>query len=195
MTGYLRELCGAGWTPSEVLVPHAHRGSDRPYRALLRVGPRFNADVCGIRFASRWLDQPNASHEPDARVVRAEPATPEAPDVVQQVCRALRRLLLDGEASGDAVASAMCMNRRTLNRRLRSRGLTYQKVLDELRFGVARQLLATSEMGLDDLAANLGYSSTSPFARTFSRWAGTAPGRWRRARITHGGLGLATDVP
>lgn len=181
MLNYLRELCGEGFVPSEVLVPHARRPDVRPYRALLRCNPRFNAEVCAIRFPSRWMDRSivrtGAPGDPDAATT---PADEQPADLLQQVFRVMCRLLLEGRTSGDDVARALGMNRRTLNRRLKARGLTFQCVLDEMRFGLARHLLSTSEIGLDDVAAKLGYAGTSPFTRTFNRWAGTAPGRWRQ---------------
>jgi len=191
MTNYLRELCGPDWMPSEVLVPHARRSDDRPYRTLLRANPRFDAETGAIRFPSRWMCRPLARDDTFTPAVMAASTCESEPDVVQQVCRALRRQLLAGRASGDDVADALRMNRRTLNRRLKARGLTYQRILDEMRFGLARQLLSTSHIGLYDLAANLGYAGTSPFARTFSRWAGNAPGRWRRYHFAQPARGLA----
>ena len=181
MTNYLRELCGPAWMPSEVLVPHARPADDRPYRMLLKTSPRFDAEVATIRFPSRWMSRPLETDGTATAPLEQPPlARQREPDLVQQVFRALRTQLLGGGTAGDAVARALGMNRRTLNRRLKARGLTYQRILDEMRFGLARQLLSTSNIGLYDLAANLGYAGTSPFARTFSRWAGTAPGRWRR---------------
>jgi AraC-like DNA-binding protein len=180
MLNYLRELCGDGFAPSEILVPHARRPDVRPYRALFRCNPRFNAEVCAIRFPSRWMDRSivgSGTPDPDAAAMAADPQPTE---LLQQVFRAMCRLLFEGRASGDDVARALGMNRRTLNRRLKARGVTFQCVLDEMRFGVARHLLSTSEIGLDDVAAKLGYAGTSPFTRTFNRWAGTAPGRWRQ---------------
>jgi len=192
MNNYLGELCGAGWLPTEVLVPHARRTGDRPYRLLFRTRPRFNTEVCAIRFPSHWMDRPTAgpvvrSHLPAA----SSPAGDEVSDVLQQVFRALRRVMVDGSVSGDEVARTLHMNRRTLNRRLEARGTTFQCVLDEMRFGLARQLLSTSEIAIDDVASNLGYSGTSPFTRTFNRWAGTTPGRWRRIQM-FGGAAAAT---
>jgi AraC-like DNA-binding protein len=73
------------------------------------------------------------------------------------------------------------MHRRTLNRRLKAAGTTFQQVLDTVRFEVARQLLADSELTLDDVAAAIGYAGVTPFMHTFRRWAGTTPDRWRRA--------------
>ena len=197
MTHYLRELCGQAWMPSEVLVPHARRADDRPYRALLKTSPRFDAEIAAIRFPTRWMDRPvvrdAAAVAPALSGASLDPADAPETDLVQQVFRALRRQLLDGGTAGDEVAKALGMNRRTLNRRLKARGLTYQRILDEMRFGLARQLLSTSNIGLYDLAANLGYAGTSPFARTFSRWAGTAPGRWRRFHFAQAASAVLAD--
>jgi AraC-like DNA-binding protein len=189
MINYLRELCGNGWMPTEVLVPHARPVDVPPYRVLLRANPRFNANVCAIRFSAKCMTLPIALVE-----APAHPATFEAEpmrDVLQEAFRALRRLLLEGRISGDGVASALGMHRRTLNRRLKARGTTFQCILDEVRFGLARELLSASDLGLDDVAANLGYSGISPFSRTFQRWAGTAPGRWRRVQLAGATAGPA----
>src|SRR5947207_566626 len=183
---YLRALCGVGWAPSEVLVPHADPITVAPYRDLFGVTPRFNSEVCAIRFPVYWMDRPIANIEPrQVRDAEVTAETTKLEDPVQEVSRALRVLLLEGKTSGDEVAQALAIHRRTLNRRLKDHGTTFQRVLDEVRFSVARQFLATSEICLDDVAASLGYAAVNSFIRTFHRWAGTAPGRWRRdARST-----------
>ena len=74
----------------------------------------------------------------------------------------------------------LAMHRRTLNRRLKAQGMTFQEILDQVRYEVARELLAETQVAIDDIAAALGYASVSPFVRSFGRWSGTTPGRWRR---------------
>jgi AraC-like DNA-binding protein len=100
---------------------------------------------------------------------------------MQQVYRGLRRLMLENRHSGDDLAQLLAMHRRTLNRRLKAEGITFQRVLDEVRFEIARDLLANSNVHLDDVAATLGYAAVTPFMRTFRRWSGTTPGQWRRS--------------
>ena len=102
------------------------------------------------------------------------------PELLQRVYRGLRRLMLDNRHSGDDLAQLLTMHRRTLNRRLQAEGTTFQQVLDEVRYEVSRDLLASSDVHLDDIAATLGYAAVTPFMRTFRRWSGTTPGRWRR---------------
>jgi len=89
--------------------------------------------------------------------------------------------MLDNRHSGDDLARMLSMHRRTLNRRLKAEGTTFQRVLDEVRFEIARDLLSNSSVHLDDIAATLGYAAVTPFMRTFRRWSGTTPGQWRRS--------------
>ena len=178
----LRELCGPGWFPSDVFIPHARPADAVHYRNFFKLHPRFDSEYCAIRFPAKWLSRPVEGADPVkyAAAIRAVEAAGE-PVLLQQVYRALRILMLHGKNSGDDVAQAMNMHRRTLNRRLKAHGTTFQEVLDEARLELSRQLLAESNVSLDDIAATLGYNGVSPFMRAFRRWTGDTPGHWRRA--------------
>lgn len=179
---FMRDLCGAGWTPSEVLFPHDKPVDVNPHRHHFRAALRFNMEMCALRFPAYWLERAVTDADP-ARLRSAEREAEAAGrgPLVQQVYRALRVLLLQGHASGDEVAAVLAMHRRTLNRRLKAQDVTFQEILDEVRYEVARELLADTRIAIDDIAATLGYASVSPFVRSFGRWSGTTPGRWRRA--------------
>jgi AraC-like DNA-binding protein len=179
---FLRELAGPAWLPAAIFVPHGRPRDVAPYRRLLKVLPRFDAEFCAIRFDARWLSHP--VERSDAARRQSALARLDAPgrgEFRDQVTRAVRTVLLHGKHSGDDVAQLLSMHRRTLNRRLKAHGTTFQRVLDQVRFDVARHLLGQSNIPLDDVAATLGYAGVSPFLRTFRRWAGTTPGQWRRA--------------
>lgn len=180
-TNFLRELCGPSWSPSEVLVAHAAPPDARHYRSVFRVTPHFDAEYCAIRFREAWMDRavPGADRERRRRAMERAGAV--KPSLMQGVYRTVRLQLLAGGCSGDSVAAALSMHRRTLNRRLQQQGTTFQECLDQVRFEVACQLLSTSRLPLDDVAATLGYASVSPFMRTFRRWSGTTPAQWRRS--------------
>lgn len=180
---YVRELVGPAWRPTQVFLPHTRPASSVAYRQFFGVEPQFNAEMCAMRFPAHWLDQPviGASDERKrAAMARAEAINP---GVVMQSYRGLRTLLVSGKCSGDDLAQMLAMHRRTLNRRLQDAGTTFQIVLDDVRFEVARQLLLHTNQCMDDVAAALGYSAVAPFMRSFRRWAGVTPGRWRR-RVT-----------
>jgi len=143
---------------------------------------RFHSEFCALRFPAHCLDQPIEGADP----ARLQIAEREADSIgrgslLQRVYRALRMLLLTGASSGNAVAQMLTMHRRTLNRHLEQHGASFQEVLDQVRFEVARQLLQETHLAIDDIAEALGYASVTPFMRSFQRWSGTTPGRWRRA--------------
>jgi AraC-like DNA-binding protein len=179
----VRELCGSGWEPAEVLIPHSAPRDARHYRNLFHVLPRFDSEYAALRFRASWMDRPVLGADRERRRQAEENLAACAPSLLQHVYRALRVQLLMGECSGNNVASALTMHRRTLNRRLQEQGTTFQHCLDQVRFEVACQLLSTSHVSLDDVAATLGYASVSPFMRTFRRWSGTTPAQWRRAFV------------
>jgi AraC-like DNA-binding protein len=177
----LRELCGPVWAPSEVLLPHARPLDVTPYRKLFKQ-PRFDAEICALRFPAHWMTSVVEGADPaKLRAAREQAACVPPGDLLQQTRRAMREMLLHDKHSGEDLAKMMAMHRRTLNRRLKAEGTTFQQVLDSVRFTVARELLATSAISLDDVAATLGYAAVSPFMRAFARWSGTTPGHWRRA--------------
>ena len=195
---FIRELVGSSWRPTEVFLPHARPESSVGYRQFFGTEPRFNADMCALRFPAYWLDRPVAGASPEGKrraLARLEAAF--SPGVVMQSYRGLRTLLMSGKCSGDDLAQLLDLHRRTLNRRLREAGTTFQAVLDDVRFEVARQLLLYTEQCMDDVAASLGYAAVAPFMRSFRRWSGTTPGKWRRRAMQADGVpdAMATALP
>jgi AraC-like DNA-binding protein len=181
----MRELCGSAWIPSEVCFAHPRPADIGSYRRLFQCHLRFDAEYTALRFPDFWMKRAIGQADPERYRLAYErgQATATRAHLLQQVQGALRTLLISGTASGDAVAGLLEMHRRTLNRRLKEEGTTFQEMLDKVRFEVARQLLGGTKISIDDVAAALGYASVSPFTRTFRRWAGTTPGRWRRGVV------------
>jgi len=59
-------------------------------------------------------------------------------------------------------------------------GMSFREKCSEVRLARARELLATSESKVVDVAFKSGYRSLSLFNRMFSRRFGISPGRWRQ---------------
>jgi AraC-like DNA-binding protein len=93
--------------------------------------------------------------------------------------RVLRTKLLKEDCSAAMVARLFSMHRRTMNRHLRTEGLAFREVANEIRFEIACELLESTDMTLSQVAAILRYSELSAFTRAFRRWSGQAPSAWR----------------
>jgi len=91
----------------------------------------------------------------------------------------VRAGLIVGQYSADQTAALFGMQRRTLSRRLREEGTTFEALLAEIRYETARQLLTDTRMPMHNIAEAIGYAEVSVFTRAFKRWSGTTPSVWR----------------
>ena len=73
------------------------------------------------------------------------------------VRRAIRLLLLTRQCSRAEVARRLGLHERALGRRLQATGTTFQRLLDETREEIARQLLCDTDIPVARVAAALGY--------------------------------------
>jgi AraC-like DNA-binding protein len=80
-----------------------------------------------------------------------------------------------------SVAEDLGLAPRTLQRKLADAGSSFQQVLDEARFALARDYLRQPGLSLVDIAFLLGYQEQSAFTHAFREWSGMNPGAWRAA--------------
>jgi AraC-like DNA-binding protein len=65
---------------------------------------------------------------------------------------------------------------------LKTEGLTYAQVLDELRHRLALHYLSGKKVSVNETAYLVGFSDPASFSRAFKRWTGTSPRPVRRAQ-------------
>ena len=78
-----------------------------------------------------------------------------------------------------ALAADCHVSVRTLIRRLRAEGSSYQALLDGVRQEQALWLLRHTQHSVEEIAAQLGFEDTSNFSRTVRRWFGQTPSSLR----------------
>jgi AraC-like DNA-binding protein len=140
---------------------------------------RFDSDQTALRFAAKWPEHPIRTYDPEAlRILGEQVQARDRVELVPRLRRAIRVSLATGISSRNEVAQILLMHRRTLSRRLRAQGTTFQRVLDEVRFA----LLDATNISLTDIGASLGYAEASAFTDAFSRWSGMTPAQQRKAK-------------
>lgn len=150
----------------------------------------FGRDDNGFAFERALCDR--VTPDGDARLLATvEPlaeaalrAQPPAHDFSVEVASKIRAVMAarpDG-ANVDAVAAALHMSARTLQRRLGDAGTQFSEVLDAVRADDARRALTGSDAPLAEIAWRLGFSDLATFSRAFKRWTGQPPGTFRRSR-------------
>jgi transcriptional regulator GlxA family with amidase domain len=124
----------------------------------------------------RWLTRTSDPSELDALAALGD----------QRLMRALAAAADEVERSWTVarMAEIAGMSRSTFARRFQAMtGSTPLHTLTMIRLRRAAELLAHSDLSVDDAAAQAGYASSAAFIRAFNRAYGRSPAHWRR---THG---------
>ena len=109
-------------------------------------------------------------------VLRRRLSEMEAGTTLERRVRAsLLELLPAGAGSMGAVAHDLAMSTRTLQRRLRAEGTTFQRTLNATRQSLALHYLAESDLSAGEISFLLGYEDTRSFYRAFHAWTGQTP--------------------
>jgi AraC-like DNA-binding protein len=184
----LRQLVGADFCPVEVRL-ELPRPSDPDelgaYTEALRSPLRFDAPVSAIEIERTLLDEKVVGADPvlEAAMMRyVSELTARLPDegLAGRVRRVLVESLRAGEPGVGTVARTLGTTSRTLQRRLRDEGTSFQQVLDEVRREVAVTHMRGRRATIDEIAFLLGFEKPSSFHRAFKRWTGITPGEFRR---------------
>jgi AraC-like DNA-binding protein len=101
---------------------------------------------------------------------------------VAKVRAVIAGLALAGTISLESAARQLDTSPRTLQRRLRQRGISFWILVEQSRFEIAGALLRETDLKVQEIAASIGYATPSAFARAFTRWAGRSPTEYRNAR-------------
>ncbi|WP_408899495.1 AraC family transcriptional regulator ligand-binding domain-containing protein [Nocardioides sp. R1-1] len=153
----LREICGSGAGPAD----------------------GWGGSGTSFRFASRWLDHPlpqaNTHACALAEALCRDLVSPRRGrhGITEQVRILVAQHLERGAPMAD-VAAGLGLSERSLRRRLAEAQTSYRVVLDDVRSGIADQLLAEGLL-LDDVARRLGYAEASSLVVAHRRWTGRTP--------------------
>ena len=123
--------------------------------------PCITADASACRQAVRLCERAEARYQSDGEAAQ----------------KVLDRLL---DRQGDypslsEMAKELYMSDRTLNRKLKAQGTSYQMLLDDVRQELAVWYLRQTQMPVEAIAERLEYRDTSNFSRTCKRWFGVTP--------------------
>ncbi|MEH6491540.1 AraC family transcriptional regulator [Halopseudomonas sp.] len=85
-----------------------------------------------------------------------------------------------GSLGAVEVAGLLGLSERSLHRRLALEGHAFRLLDARVRCNLAEQLLRDTDLRLDAIAQQLGYTEAASFSRAFKRWKGESPAHWRR---------------
>lgn len=185
----MRALCGRDWNPSRVLLRRPRPDNLEPYNDFFSAPVRFNANQSSVVFPSKWLSHKLDSADPllftflekRAAVLHARQSF----SLLDELRKFITIALVTGHCTASAAAGHFGMHERTLNRRLGEKGTSFRRELEKVRYEKARIMLAQSKASHAEIAWALGYSDGTAFNRSFKRWSGFTPEKWRSINRQH----------
>jgi AraC-like DNA-binding protein len=108
------------------------------------------------------------------------------PPLTAQVRRILGTALRSNEGHIEGVAQKLGVTARSLQRRLKDEGASFQSMREEVRRELAQRYL-DEDLAITEISFLLGFSEPSAFFRAFKRWTGITPiesRARRRAAVT-----------
>lgn len=189
-------VCFSSWiagkqvTPREVHFTHDRPADIKAYERLLRCPISFEQEADCIVFNSTDMTRPILSADEQLASLLDNMAITQMASLSERFSKKVRDCLLkqfsEGEISRRGTAELMHMTERTLLRRLKDEGMTFQEVLDRLREELAYEYLQRSDVTVQTVSSMLGFSDASTFSRAFKRWTGRRPSLAQRPSNTFG---------
>jgi AraC-like DNA-binding protein len=182
--GLLSWLGGSETPVQEVRFAFARPDFAADYAVVFPCPVKFDAQHTSIRFDPRQFNRPVTRSSAEASVFLER-----APlDWIFTGSRAHRnglrvRAFLYGAAWQSCqlqdAARALKMTPRTLNRRLKEEGTSFQNIKDALRRDIAIRALQQGTDSIEQIAFDTGFSAPSNFHRAFHKWTNRTPGSYR----------------
>jgi AraC-like DNA-binding protein len=175
-------------TPLEVRLRRPSPGPEheKAYALRWQCPVQFDAEEDAVTFAQSLLATRLRQPDPLLRKTLEAHALSQLAlldtdtDLTSKVKQSIQKQLAEGITRQDMVAEDLGMTSRTLQRKLSQEGVSYQKLLDEVRQQMAEDYLQNTGMSIPDIALRLGYSETTSFHRKFKAATGKTPGDFRR---------------
>lgn len=188
MMSVARRGTGAGMKPKRIELRRP-LGIRHLYEGYFGCPIKFRAAQDLIVFRREDMDAPLQTHNPDLLAVvapqlEAELREQQAAKTISEQAKSVLKRLLAGRPGLQEVAAELRLSTRTLQRRLKQEGVSFQQLVQQARHELARHYLLHSSLELNETAYLLGYEDANSFFRAFHSWEGTSPGEWRSSQAT-----------
>ncbi len=163
----------------EVWLTHQPIAPMSIYRAHFNAPVRFGQSVNGLLFEERDLNLPLPDTNPQLYEMATSFIDHRFPGATMPLRTRVRvniaRLLVQGSCTQEYVAATLGLHPRTLQRRLRDEGESFESIKDSVRRDVALRYLQEPGVSLVRVTEILGYSETSVLSRSCLRWFCASP--------------------
>ena len=185
---FLRSALGETWNPTAIYFEHVAPRDTQPFRAVFRCPVHFGQTLTALELPRAELDRPLRQSDAglfrilEQHVERIEEGLEE--ELRGRVRQVIQQNIEDGHYRIDEVAAQLGLRRHTLQRKLKAEGVSFQQILDDVRFELGCRHLRETDTPVSEIAGILGYAESAVFTRAFSRRSGQSPRAWRRSQAS-----------
>ncbi|SEC69423.1 AraC family transcriptional regulator [Pseudomonas anguilliseptica] len=184
-------ISGLDIPPTEVRFQHAAPADTSEYQRIFRCPVLFDQADNALVFPNRLLATPLGQADAQVRLTldayadRLLGEIQQGHSVLDRARLELSRQLPEVGADLQQIAARLALSPRTLQRRLREAGLSFNQLVDETRQQLVLHYLRDPALELAEIAFLVGFSEPGSLARAFRRWTGQSPGDYRRSLKEH----------
>jgi AraC-like DNA-binding protein len=180
----VRNFAGPRWSPESVHFIHKAPANLAAHKQVfgcpLHFESLFNGFVCSTAALNERIVTADAKPRDYLKDYLETLRTPEQGSSTSDRVRAAVRFLMPmGRATLEQTGHHMGIHARALQRQLQVEGATFGELLNEIRRAASAGYLRDSSHPLQTIAALVGFSSASSFARWFQGEFGASPSAWR----------------
>ena len=180
-------VAGRRWAPREVHFEHPRPECWHEHCKVFDAPVYFEQPFNSLLLPKRDLKRPMPESDPVLLQVMQDAicrlnTTQQDQGIVNLTQVQMQLQLPHGEPTLEQVADALGMSSGSLQRRLRTEGVSFTALLEKLRCQLARHYLQQPALSVSEMAFLLGYSEISAFSRAFRRWFGLSPQQYRVRR-------------
>lgn len=184
------DITGAAARVRQVSFRHLPVSTPDIYAGAFGCEVVFGAPADGVVFHEQDLLCPVI--DPDEQLYEmavsfiANHYPPGTPPMHARVRALISRYLGAQDCTNERIAAELYMHPRTLQRRLKCEGKSFEGIKDEVRKEVAKCYLQRIDMPLTQVAAKLGYAEQSVLSRSCYRWFAASPREVRERSAVEG---------
>lgn len=182
---YSSWLIGENITLNEIFFSYPPPPQVKEYTFLFPGKHVFDAPFMGLSFSKKLLDRENVQNSGTLKTFMQrcpvnlflQPVTDFS--LTSEVRALLLTHIQDGFPTVREAAEYLHTTRRTLIRKLKEEGSTFQQLKDIVRRDKAIYFLTSQTLSVNEIAEKVGFSDPSVFARAFKSWTGMSPRTYR----------------
>lgn len=183
----LKFATGNNCRPKEIHFKHSAPKNTSKYNKAFQSMVRFNQPENLLIFDREVMNIPHPQADAplcellEHHAQRLLKQIPSEDDFINQFREILREEMRRGSVNLTQISRKLAMSRRAVQRKLNSYGTSYRDVLEQTRREVSIGFLKQKAADIEEIAMLLGFADTCSFYRSFKKWTGKTPQKYRQS--------------